>query len=520
MTSHKSYLIGMDLGTTNIKATLLASTGEVIATASRANDLIMPGADMVEQSPEQWWQNAVDILQDISQQAGRSIIEQVKGICISSQTVTMLPVNAKGEPLRNALIWMDARSKGQLDRILNIIGTERFINIVGGKPDVAFLPNKLLWYKENEPDLYDETTVFLQASSFLNYKLTGELTMDLDQAVRTQCLDLNTLSWSNVIGDAIGIPLNEMLPIPQPVDTIIGTVSENAALETGLVAGIPVAAGASDAMASMYATGINTLEQAGESSGTTSLVFIGHDSPSANNLPVVTKPCAIDGMPYVFDAPINTSGASIKWYLDTFCEAEKQQAKESGIHIYDLLNTNAASTPVGAHGILYFPYLLGERAPLWNTHARGMFIGMSLDASKNDFTRAIFEGTAFALKHVFDTVGQSGAKPTSLRITGGGAKSRTWCEIKASVLNMPVHILDEGSGDVPLGDALIIGHKLGIFPNLKETTDALIKVKEVIEPNPIWVEHYAKIYPYYIKMYQSLDEDLLDYQRTLDGLKA
>lgn len=380
---------------------------------------------------------------------------------------------------------------------------------------MAFLPNKLLWYKKNEPELFEKTECFLQASSFLNMKLTGKMTMDVDQASRTQCLDISTMEWSKEIGDVIGVDLDEMLPQPRLVDEIIGFVTEKAAELTGLVPGIPVVAGCSDAMASMYATGLSRLGEAGESSGTTSLVFVGSDTKSAPNLPVVTKPCAIDGMPWVFDAPIQTSGAAIKWFIETMAAEEQAYAKEHGKNIYTYLNELALESEPGAGGLFFFPYLLGERAPLWNEYARGMFIGMGMDMKRSDLVRSIFEGTAYALRHVMETVKESGAKAKVLRICGGGAKSRTWSQIKASMLHIPVYLLDEKSGDVPVGDALIVGHKVGVFPDLTKAVENIVKVNEIIQPVDEWVEAYDKLYPYYVEMYQDLDESLKSLRDTV-----
>ena len=508
MKNTENYLLGIDLGTTNVKAIILSEDGTVIASASRENSLIFPGPDMVEQDADLWWKNTADILREITQKVGIDIVKRVRGISVSSQTVTMLPVNQEGTPLRNALIWMDSRSSGQLDFIIHSIGRDRYVSIIGAQPDVAFLPNKILWFRENEPELFSQTYKILQASSYINYQLTGEMTMDIDQAARCQCLDISTLQWSAEIGNVIGADLDQILPKPRMVSEIIGTVTEKAAKETGLASGIPVVAGASDAMASMYATGLSQLGEAGESSGTTSLVFVGSNAKSAPHLPVVTKPCSIQGMPYVFDAPINTSGASLKWYLDTLGQPEKDYAAKNHINVYDHLNQLAADVAPGSNGLLYFPYLLGERAPLWNSHARGMFIGLSLDTSREDMIRSIFEGTAFALRHVMETIKDAGGRATSLRITGGGAKSRTWSQIKASMLRMPVYILDEKSGDVPFGDALIAGHAVGVFPDLTKSISQLIQVKEIIEPIEEWADIYDKLYPFYINMYQHLDADL------------
>lgn len=514
----QNYLLGIDLGTTNVKAIILDENGSVIASASRTNNLIFPGGNMVEQDPNCWWENTAEILRTITDTAGPDIVKKIRCICVSSQTVTMLPLDKEGNVLRNALIWMDSRSNKELNYIIESLGFDYYVSIIGAQPDVAFLPNKILWYRKNEPELFQKTYRILQASSYINFKLTGKMTMDIDQAARSQCLDVTSLKWSDEISNVIGVDLNTILPQPVAVDEIIGHVTKEAALQTGLISGIPVVAGASDAMASMYATGLSRLGEAGESSGTTSLVFVGHDKQSATDIPVVTKPCSIMGMPYLFDAPINTSGASIKWYLDTFGKDELDYATKHGINVYDYLNQLAAEVKPGSNGVMFFPYLLGERAPLWNTYARGMFIGLSLNTVKKDVIRSIFEGTSFALRHVLSTIKDAGGKANCLRITGGGSKSRVWSQIKASMLRMPVYILDEKSGDVPFGDTLIAGHGVGVFPNLTESMNKLIQVKEIIQPIEEWADVYDKLYSYYIQMYRHLDQDLKSYQETLTKL--
>ena len=518
MAKVENYLLGMDCGTTNIKAIILGEDGTVVAEASRPSKFMNPGPNMQEQDANEWWSNTVEIFRSLTEQAGHDMVKRIRGISVSSHTVTMLPVDAEGNPLRNAMTYQDNRSAEELHYIVDTIGFDRFVKIVGGQPAVAFLPNKILWFKKHEPELYAKTACFLQASSFINYKLTGKMTMDIDQATRTQCLDISTMEWSKEIGDVIGVDLDEKLPKPRLVDEIVGFVTEEAAKTTGLMEGVPVIAGCSDAMASMHATGMSRLGEAGESSGTTSLVFVGSDVKSAPDIPVVTKPCTIDGMPWIFDAPIQTSGAALKWFIEKMAAEEVTYAKEQDLNIYTYLNELALESKPGAGGLFFFPYLLGERAPLWNEYARGMFIGMGMDMKRSDLVRAVFEGTAFALRHVMETVKEAGATAELLRICGGGAKSRTWCQIKASMLNMPVYVMDDKSGDVPVGDALIVGHKLGVFPELTKAAEKIVKVNEIIEPVEEWVEAYDKLYPYYVEMYKHLDTDLKSLKNTVDQL--
>lgn len=514
----ENYLLGMDCGTTNLKAIILSENGEIVSEASRRSRFISPGPNMQEQDAREWWEHTKEIFREITQKAGRDVVERIRGIAVSSHTVSMLPLDRDGNPLRNALTVLDSRSSEELSYIVKTIGEKKFVRIVGGRPAVAFLPNKILWFKKHEPELFAKTACFLQASSYINYKLTGELTTDIDQAIRTQCMDVRTMSWSKEIGDVIGVDLDKMLPPARLVHEIIGEVTKEAAEETGLVPGIPVVAGCSDAMAAMYAAGITGLGEAGESSGTTSLVFVGSTRRSRPDAAVVTKPCPVEGMRWLYDAPIQSSGAALKWFIESMAGEERAYAEANGKNIYTYLNELALEADPGSRGLIFFPYILGERAPLWNDYARGMFIGMGIDMTRAELTRSVFEGTAYALRHVIETIRRSGAEANILRVCGGGAKSRTWSMIKASMLHMPVYVLDEKSGDVPVGDALIAGHKVGVFDDLPETVNRIIKVKEIIEPIPEWEKAYDEYYLYYISMYRHLDKDLRALKATRDAL--
>ena len=223
-------------------------------------------------------------------------------------------------------------------------------------------------------------------------------------------------------------------------------------------------------------------------------------------------------MPWVFDAPIQTSGAALKWFIEKMAAEEREYAEKHNLNIYTYLNELALESKPGSNGLYFFPYLLGERAPLWNEYARGMFIGMGMDMTRADLVRSVFEGTAYALRHVMETVKASGAKADTLRICGGGAKSRTWSMIKASMLRMPVYLLDDKSGDVPVGDALIVGHKVGVFPDLTKAVQQIVKVNEIIQPVDEWADAYDKLYPYYVDMYQHLDQDLKSLRNTVEHL--
>ncbi len=514
----KRFLLGIDLGTTNVKGILFDEDGFSIASSSDTYKTYFSEPFKAEQNPMEWWAAVKNIISAITKSAGSEKVKNISAICISSQTPTLLPIDKEGNPIRKAIIWMDKRSEKEFQYILDKIGSNKYRTIVGGAPDVSFLPSKLLWYKKHEPKNFAKTHIFLQANSFINYKLTGKFSADIDQATLSQCYDIKNKCWSKKIGSVIEIDLESYFPNPSENNTIIGFVTEEAAKATGLIEGIPVVAGTSDAVASMYAVGICNPCEAAEISGTSSLIFAGHTCQTDYFRPVVSKPSAIKGMPYVFDAPISTTGASIKWFLDTLGDEEKALASKENKNVYTVLNEKALLAAPGSNGLLFFPYMLGERAPLWNTHAKGMFIGITLNSKREDIIRSIFEGTSFALRHVLEEIKKAGAPTTSLRVAGGGSLSRTWLQIKASVLNMPVLILDSKTGDVPFGDALIAGNAVGIYTDLSKASKSLIIIKEIINPIPEWTAIYNELFPYYISMYQNLDTDLKDFEATINKI--
>lgn len=509
------YVLGMDCGTTNIKAVIVDETGKIIAEASRPSTIILDASGNQEQDPNDWWRIAVEIFHSLGVQVGTDVLGRIRGISISSHTVTMLPVDRQGQAIRNAITYQDRRSVGELQYILEKVGRDRFVEIVGGQPSAAFLPSKILWYKNNEPENFVKTAWFLQANSYINYRLTGEMVTDLDQASRSQCFDMNQMCWSEEIGNVIGVDLSGCLPRVCPVDEIIGRVTDGAARETGLKSGTLVIAGCSDAMASVYAMGLSKLGEVGESSGTSSLVFAGSTCKSSMTVPVVTRPCSIKGIPWIFDAPITTTGAAIQWYIHTFAENEKRDCEKSERDIYELLNQQTLNVRPGSNGVMFFPYLLGERAPLWDDYVRAMFIGLDASTEKTDLVRAVFEGTAYALRHVVETLRQSGATCDVLKVCGGGSKSRVWSMIKASMLHCPVEVLSDNSGNVPMGDAILVGNKLGIFKDLEETAKNILHVKETIEPIREWERIYDAMFPYYVKIGQNVLKDSHEMRKQL-----
>lgn len=496
------YLLGMDIGTTNQKAILSTLDGKPVASVSRRNETLVV-ENRAEQEPERWWKNTLEILAELEQKLGSGTGKAIRGICISGHTVSLLPVDAAGAPLRRAMIWMDSRSDSELTWLLEQIGRERFCSIVGAQPSPSFLPGKLLWFRKNEPELMNKTACLLQANSFITSRLTGRFTIDLDQAAKSQCLDVSHGQWSREIGEAIGVELDQLLPPPQSPQTIAGTVTRQAAEQTGLAEGTPVLTGCSDAVAAIWAMGLSGLGEAGESVGTTSLVFAGADRPSATTGPVVSHPFRPGTIPYLFDAPISTSGAAVEWFLKNLAGERLLQCRNAGGDVYELLSNMAAQSPPGSGGLLFLPYLRGERAPLWNSFARGMYVGLTLKTTQENMVRAMLEGCAFALRHVLECMTDAGAVVNSICLTGGGAKNAAWAQIKASVLGLPVRIMDDRAGNVPMGDIFLAADAFGLPIPEKNRPQAY----QTVLPKPQEKKLYDEMYALYRRVYQNLEEE-------------
>ena len=507
------YLIGIDIGTTNIKGVLFDRGGSVIAKSESTYKTYYQEQGSAEQDANDWWKEVQTVSQKMMSQVEETVKKHIKGISISSQTPTLLPVDYLGIPLRNAIIWMDRRAEQELDEILNSVGCERYTKITGMLPAVSFLPAKLLWMMKNEMDILKKTHYILQANGYVNYKLTGEYSLDLDQASLTQCIDMSTGKWSQEIEKAIGMHFKDYFPEPVVNSKIIGYVTEEASKMTHLPINIPVVAGTSDAIAAMYASGLSKMGEATEVAGTSSLVFAGTHAPPKTYHTVSAQKCNLDTLPFVFNAPITATGASIKWFIDKIGFSEEEILNVPKKNVFELMNRKALQSNPGSNGIIFFPYMMGERAPLWNNHAKGMFIGLSMNSSKEDIIRSIFEGTSYALKSVLEEFERNGTKIESLRVVGGGAKSETWLKIKASILNIPIYVLEEKTGDVPFGDAIIAGLAVGIYKDVTETIRNIIKVKNIIYPNKEWVEIYKARYVFFKKFYEDLDLSLKEYEQ-------
>lgn len=512
----RNLILGIDIGTTNVKGMLFTEDGCLAAQSSKGTYTTdTPHVNWAEQNADLWWENTADVISDLMSQTDR-VSDHVIAVGISSQGAAMLPIDSEGRPLRPAIIWMDRRSAEEAAFIESRVGREKFIERFGSAPDPTYVISKLLWFRKNEPELFDKTYKVMLTNGYVNYRLTGELTVDATEASSCQCFDNIAGDWSCELEQITGVPIHDFMPRIVASDGIIGTVNREASERTGLPQGVPVIAGTADAAAALYEVGLCEYGEGVEISGTSSNIFFTYDGESIpNDVRLILQDHFIptDKVKKLLFGAINNTGASLKWYARELGRDLAGRAETEGCSVYQLMDRLAVNAEAGSRGIIYFPYLLGERAPLWNDYVKGMFIGFTSGSEQADMIRSLMEGTSYALRHVRDHAVRAGAVTEKFYVSGGCANSDIWLKIKASILDTPLHVMSKDGGS-PLGDAIMAAYGIGLYSDYSAAVENFRNVVKVVEPEPGWVKIYDDLYGLYISMREHLDTDL----RTLNGI--
>ncbi len=495
-------LLGIDIGTTGAKAALYDRAGHLrgLGQAEYPTRHIRPG--WVEQSPEDWWQAACAAIRQALAAPGVAA-ERVAGLAVSAQAPALLPLDRTGRPLRPALIWMDRRAGAEAQELAARLGAGRIEQITGNRPDPFYVAAKLLWLRRHEPDIFAAAATFVQVNGYIIHRLTAALSLDPAHAGLLQLRDRRSGEWSAELCAACGVTPDRFPPISAG-HARIGAVTAAAAEATGLAAGTPVMAGTVDGAAAAVEAGAVEPGVAAEMTGTSTVLLMPHDG-SVLEPAFIAMPHAIPGVDMALGAMV-ASGAALRWYRDQFGQVETQAAAGLGLDAYDLLNLQAERAPAGSGGLIFLPYMMGERAPIWHTEARGVFFGLSLTTTRGQMIRAILEGAAYALRHNVEVARRAGLALREVRSVGGGARSAVWNQIKADVLGLPV-ALPETSVGAPFGDAVLAGMGLGWYPDPRAALAGLVRVRGRYEPDPARHARYGELYAIYRSVYEHVKGD-------------
>jgi xylulokinase len=485
------FFLGIDISTTATKALLIDRDGVVLAVAASEYTYATPHPLWSEQDPELWWQAACISIRSVLREGGISP-DEIGGVGLTGQMHGLTPLDAQGEVLRPAILWNDQRTGAECEQIRQIVGWKRLVRITGNDALTGFTAPKILWMKNHEPDLFARLAHILLPKDYIRYKLTGEYATDRAGASGTILFDLARRDWSEEILSELGI-LPEWLPTTYEGSQKTGEISSTASGATGLSPGIPVFGGGGDQAAAAVGTGAVLEGIVSLSLGTSGVVFASSENPIIDPEGRLHAFChAAPGLWHVMGVMLSAAG-SLRWYRD---------ALQPDLSFEDLISP-ATLIPAGSEGLIFLPYLTGERTPHPDPLARGAFIGLTVRHTLNHMTRALLEGVAFGLRDSFELMKEIGLPEIKqVRITGGGAKSPLWRQILADTLGVELVTVSSVEG-AAYGAALLAATGAGIFPNIASACSSVIQITGSTEPGP-QRSVYQEIYPLYRKLYPDL----------------
>ena len=497
------YLLGIDLGTSGTKTVLFDQTGAAVASATVEYPLLQPKNGWAEQRPEDWWNAAVSTIRTVLDKSGVNRAD-VKSLGISGQMHGLVLLDEEGKVLRPAILLCDGRTQAECDEITETIGRERLIQISANPALTGFTGGKILWVRRHEPEIWARVRHILLPKDYVRYMLTGELYAEMSDASGTNLLDVPNRCWSAEILDKLRIDPALLPPLLESCDKA-GEVTAEAAALTGLEPGTCVAAGAGDNMAAAVGTGVATAGRAFTTIGTSGVVFAHSDSVQIDPQGRVHSFCAAVPGAYTVMSCTLAAGLSLKWFRDTFCAAEIEAAKEMGVDPYNLMNPEAAQSPIGANRLIYLPYLMGERSPVLDSNARGAFIGLSAMHTRRDLIRAVMEGVIYSQRQNLDILRGMHVVPETMLACGGGAKSPFWRQMMADVFGMPVQTLENSEGPA-LGAAILAGVAAGVYTDVPSACEQVVRRNEPQLPDSEASAAYEPFYQLYRGLYPALKE--------------
>jgi len=493
------YLIGVDLGTSACKTVIFSLEGKKISDAQREYLIYHPKPTWAEQKPMEWWEAAAETIKKSIRKAGIRG-EEILGLAVDSQREAVVPIGENGEELYNSIIWLDGRTRPQTEEIRRAISEEEVLSITGAGINPVFSASKILWLKENKPEVFEKTRVFLCAKDYIVYKLTGQAATDYSMASRTLLFDVKKLRWSEEICSAIGIPIDKLPPAKKST-TIVGEVSREASEKTLLPEGLPVANGGGDRPCECLGAGVTWEGQVNIGTGTGTAVEVPLSMPKIDNKARIPCCCHVIPETWEYEAIIATTGASLRWFRDQFGMEEKVEAERTGRNPYDLLVEKAATIKPGSDGLLFYPYLTGAFSPKFNEKVRGVFFGVNLSHTKAHFIRAILEGVAFQYFETFGILEDLGVKIEAASMVGGETRSEFWNQMKADVVGIEIRI-PEVDDAAALGAALLAGTGSGEYSSLRRAAEETVKIRRIYKPNSethrLYLEAYKRCRETYV----------------------
>jgi len=498
------YLLGLDIGTSGVKALLISPEGKITSSKTVSYPLATPHPGWAEQSPYDWWKATVKVIREtVSHNPIDS--SQIKGISLSGQMHSSVFLNEKMEVIRPAILWSDTRTSKQCSKIYTKVGgLDRLIRYVSNPALEGFTAPKILWLKENEPENYKKVKYILLPKDYIRYRLTGELFTEVSDAAGTLLFEVIEKRWSTSLLEKLEIDPDLLPPVLNSFD-LAGRITKKIANQTGLKFKTPVVAGGADNACGAVGSGIIEEGRVMVSIGSSGVVLAQTNNPQADQ----------EGRIHLFNHACPHSWYMMGVTLSAGMSYEWLQKKLFN-HILDYTKLDQLAEEVnpGSEGLIFLPYLYGERTPHADAHARGVYFGISGKHDQRHFVRSVLEGVAFALKDSLELIKDQGVKIKEIRAIGGGAKSRIWQQILADILGKEINLLNVEEGPA-FGAALIAGVGVGIYSSFAEAVNRIIKVKKTVVPRIQNTEKYNHYYQLYKRLYYSLKEDFKELAKCI-----
>jgi xylulokinase len=494
--------LGIDAGTSGIKAIVLDETGKVCAAGYHECDIITPRPGWVEQNPHDWWTACQAAVKQVVKLSGYG--SSIAAIGFSGQMQGSVVVDKDMEPIGNCMIWLDQRSSQEVADIENLIDGNEMLDITSNYCLNSFWAPKLLWLKKNRPDEFGRVHKVMFAKDYLRYKMTGEVATEVSDASLSFLMDVPKRKWAEPIFDKLGIPRSIVPERLAESAEIVGWLNKGVAEELGLNAGIPVVAGGGDQPAGGVGTGVVCDGRIGATIGTSGVVFGCCSEPFIDHQKRAMLSMA-HSVPdkWCYLGLVLTAGASFKWLRDTVFADKKAQMAAEGKDIYDYMSSLAETAQPGSEGLTFLPYLNGEKTPWSDENARGVFFGLSYRHGLGNICRSVMEGVTFALRDTIEICRNMGIDVKEVRANGGGAKSALWRQLQADIYNTNVVTMNLEEGPAA-GAAIMAAVGAGHFSSVGEGCDALLKVTSITEPGTKNAEIYNEYYQTYRELYPAL----------------
>lgn len=495
----KELLLGIDIGTSGCKIALFSQEGKAICTETLEYPLHYPKAGFIEQDPGDWWDAVCRGTQRLLTKNNINPADIV-GVGVDGQSWAAVAVDGEGEVLARNPVWMDTRSVQICSELNQVVGADRIFEVSGNQLKAQYSTGKILWYKQNVPEVYQKINKVLQSNSYIVYRMTGAMSQDVSQGYGIHGFDMRKGCWDGQLCESLGLN-PDILPDISACHEVVGTVSQSAVASMGLLEGTPVVAGGLDAACGALGAGVihdgQTQEQGGQAGG----ISICMDQYCAEPRLILSFH-VVPGR-WLLQGGTTGGGGVVRWFNEQFGFEERHKALQTGDSELALLDKLAESVPAGSEGVVFLPYMAGERTPIWNEKAKGVVYGLDYSKTRAHLARAVMEGTAYSVRHNIEVASSAGARVGTLRAVGGAANSAFWTQLKADITGKNIEVSGTDTATT-LGAAILAGVGVGMYRDFDDAVNQTVSVRRRYVPMAQHKEVYDQGYDTYLELYTSL----------------